>query len=315
MKSVCVVVLILVSFTACDKKNPILPRSGGKPFEVLLVGDKDSILYNVLNENVENFPQPESMFDVSVIDKEHFNMSVKHARSIVMADIDSNLYSKVSIRYDKNVYAEPQMIVYVNAPSIEKLRAYKHLDRLNDLLTRHEMNVEIGRLGKKHNLRAKQTLYEMFGMYMKIPADINSSKRGKDFIWMSDNASSGMRNICVYRIGHNVKHDYVTFRDSVMAANIKGETDDMYMKTVKNSCSFYTTDNKRNEEIIVRGLWEMHGDAMGGAFVSRIINKDDMAIVAECFVYAPEMKKRNILRKLEASLYTLKAGKDKHHNK
>ena len=63
--------------------------------------------------------------------------------------------------------------------------------------------------------------------------------------------------------------------------------------------------------MITRGLWEMEGDAMGGPFVSHSIvdSSRRRIIVAEGFVYAPGMKKRNLLRQLEASLYTLKLSK------
>ena len=52
----------------------------------------------------------------------------------------------------------------------------------------------------------------------------------------------------------------------------------------------------------------MHGDAMGGSFVahSAADSARGRIIVAEAFVYAPEMKKRNLMRQVEAALYTLK---------
>ena len=43
----------------------MLPTSGGSPYEVTVVGDVDSILYNTLSIDVEGLPQSEPMFDVS----------------------------------------------------------------------------------------------------------------------------------------------------------------------------------------------------------------------------------------------------------
>ena len=52
----------------------------------------------------------------------------------------------------------------------------------------------------------------------------------------------------------------------------------------------------------------MEGDFMGGPFVShsRVDEKNHRVVVAEVFVYSPEKMKRNLLRQVEASLYTLK---------
>jgi hypothetical protein len=49
----------------------------------------------------------------------------------------------------------------------------------------------------------------------------------------------------------------------------------------------------------------MKGDAMGGPFVSRshIDSTNHRIVVKEAFVYAPERKKRNLIRQIEAAIY------------
>jgi hypothetical protein len=51
----------------------------------------------------------------------------------------------------------------------------------------------------------------------------------------------------------------------------------------------------------------MQGDRMGGPFVShsRVDEANGRVIVAEAFVYAPESLKRDLIRRMEAALYTL----------
>lgn len=133
---------------------------------------------------------------------------------------------------------------------------------------------------------------------MRIPSDMRASKKGKDFIWISNDSPTAMANICIYTSEN---------RDSVMKVNIKGETDDMYMTTTQGS--IVTTDVSSDTDTLTirRGLWEMHGDAMGGPFVQHIIKHIDKhtTIVAEAFVYAPGTKKRNVLLNTEAALYTI----------
>ena len=59
---------------------------------------------------------------------------------------------------------------------------------------------------------------------------------------------------------------------------------------------------------VLRGLWKMVGDMMGGPFVShvRLDEKNNRVVVAEGFVFAPETDKRNFIRRIEAALYTLR---------
>ena len=57
----------------------------------------------------------------------------------------------------------------------------------------------------------------------------------------------------------------------------------------------------------IRGLWKMFkGEAMGGPYVShtRLHPETQRIITAEVYVLAPGQKKRNILRKAEAQLYS-----------
>jgi hypothetical protein len=55
----------------------------------------------------------------------------------------------------------------------------------------------------------------------------------------------------------------------------------------------------------------MKNDAMGGPFIMKGVqtrkDQKDYKVIVDCFVYAPEMKKRNLMRQLEAVLYTIKS--------
>ena len=65
-----------------------------------------------------------------------------------------------------------------------------------------------------------------------------------------------------------------------------------------------------------RGLWRMKGDFMGGPYVShtRLDENNQRIITAEIFVYSPDKMKRNLVRQMEASLYTLKLPNEVQQN-
>ena len=70
------------------------------------------------------------------------------------------------------------------------------------------------------------------------------------------------------------------------------------MKTEKRFELSYEPITYRGEyRGVLRGLWRMEGDKMGGPFVSHALldKKKGRVIVAESFVYAPESKKANLI--------------------
>lgn len=299
---------------SCDGQQSMLPKSGGRPYEVLVTGnDRQAAAHidSVLSQDADGLPQAEPQFDVSVTDSQHFNQTARLARNIVIINIDSTLFTATRLRYEKNVWARPQMVVYVNSPSRSTMIADLQTAgrKLTSLLARAEINTEMSRLAQSCNTAARDTIRKMMGCSIRIPADMKAGKRGHNFTWYSNNAASGMQNICVYAYPADrlSPQTALAARDSVMRANIPGERDGMYMHTAAATVRCGTAREHGRDILVSRGLWEMHGDAMGGPFVSHSIldSANRRVIVAEAFVYAPEMKKRNLIRRLEAALYTL----------
>lgn len=314
----CLRLLFLTAFVAlCSCSGgpqSLLPKSGGRPYEVLLVASDRrcaAVVDSVLTQDMPSLPQREPMFDVSLIDTTRFNQTTRLARCIVIVTVNPAVFTSTRIRYEKNVWARPQLVVYVNTPSASQLSQYmaKAGHRLTSLLTRAEINTAISTLRAGSNRKAESSIRSMFGWNMRIPAEMKAGKTGRNFIWLSDNRPDRMRNICVYSYsGTNLDaHRTLAARDSVMRLNIPGELDGMYMQTTPGSVTAGLTTEDGRTVMISRGLWEMRNDAMGGPFVSlsTVDSANSRIIVAEAFVYAPGTNKRNLIRSAEAALYTL----------
>ena len=171
------------------------------------------------------------------------------------------------------------------------------------------MNTAISYLKAHHQDKAQASIREAFHVEMLIPEDMTASKQGKQFVWFSNQQAQGMQNICVYTYpakGLDTE-EWIVKRDSIMKVNIPGEEEGMYMTTVRNGISQERIKLKDQERLVIRGLWEMKNDMMGGPLVAHVIYDSAHAtvMVAEGFVFAPESKKRNKIRQLEAALYTL----------
>ena len=307
--------LAFLSLASCDEGMNIKPRSSGEPYDVVVVTPDarvGSMLSRMLEKPLAGLPQDESNFDVSHAADGTTLQSSRYARAIVVVDIDESRHTATRLRYEKDVYATPQIIVYVETPSADSIAAdHERIGRsLCSLLGRFETNVALRHLRKSHSPAREKDVEKAVGCRILIPSDITKTKRGNRFIWLSDDGSKSMRNLCVYSVpGTDVSAGrLIALRDSVMRANIKGENDSMYMATERRIAPTVKTLRVGGRTIVeMRGLWQMEGDIMGGPFVSHTIvdTLRGVTLTAEAFVYAPGEQKRNIIKRLEAALYTL----------
>lgn len=296
---------------SCGKGQGFMPTSGGRAYEVLVMGSDTAAVATVAealrNLTMMALPQQESTFDVSAIVSDGLSQATRYARNIVMVTVGGDSLKVPRVTYAHNTYARPQLLLHLRAASNEQLEAYikYNVRALERHLVLQELNNGIARLRERHNNRVETLAKSMFRVRLWAPDDLTKWKVGKDFLWISNDATQGMQSLCLYRYkGHlGSEAEAIAKRDSFMKANIPGEDEGTYMTTAAASVWAQRVDKNKTE---MRGLWEMHGDAMGGPFVSLSQQSGDSVIVAEAFVYAPEMKKRNIIRRLEASLRTIK---------
>ncbi len=197
----------------------------------------------------------------------------------------NNRLSRAIVIYDKkatkpvflyNKYAEPQFIIRYDGKNPKGLRK---------ALTLFEFKVYNQYLKRHHNREYEKLVNEYFNLKINIPAEMKSVKKAKDFIWISNNRAEAMQSIVICRGDINKQ----------LKQNLKGETDSMYVKLLSDRTC---------------GLWEMEGDAMGGPFAKRYFKKEDITVLG--FVYAPERKKRNLMRQLQSVIHytSIKHNKD-----
>ena len=294
--------LIFLLLTGCGLtgKNRKKPASTGQPYEIVLEGDTDSIVTRILTEDVPALPQPEPLCKLIQVKKGKIKGSYLLVRTRIIVNITDKDFA-VKLSHDEN--AAPQNIIRINARSVQQLRERLNGEKLRQLVDEAELKhltEMISHNPSKQNKEMQEEVKKTFGLDMKIPVSMNASKKAKDFIWISNNASTGMQNLLVFRVKNSNAHDTDDKHqiDSILRTNMPGETDSMYM-----------TISVLSE----KGLWEMKGDAMGGPYVMRCIEyttsnarqKGEKLYVIG-FVYAPEMKKKILIKQLEAAISTIK---------
>lgn len=319
-------VVLLTVAASCNRRQntnkPLLtPSSSGNPYEVMVVAE-DSIwdgyagraLRRVLNKPVPMLPQDEPSFHVTRIRPKNYDRIMNLFRNIIVFKIDDD-FRQGKIKFERNVFAYPQAIVTIHAPNTRVASSYitENTTSIIDFFYNEELNRQVESLNFSYNPIFSDSLKKVLGCDMLIPPDIAKMKIGKDFIWASNDGLQTVQNIVVYAYPYSTqkvfdKHSFIALRDTFTGRNIPGYNPGSVMQTnpecvdVRN----YTQNGQFIQE--ARGLWEMSGDAMGGPFVSqsRVDSVNNRVIVTEAFVYAPSKMKRSMIRRLEASLYTLR---------
>lgn len=307
--------------TSKKKKPLLMPNATGLPYEMLVVMDDAQwdrplgrAVFNVLDSDVPGLPQSERSFRISRVAPDGFNSNMfRIMRNVIKVDIQ-NIYTQPKFKFARNVYSYPQMIMTLQAPDEESLTEYinNNQQSIIDFFTKAEMNREIENLRERHNPEVSRLAEEILDVDIWVPWELNKFKTGKDFLWASTNVGKKDMNLVLYSYPYTDKNtftlDYfLQKRDSVMKANIPGGPKGSYMTT--NHDYVYVEDGTVRGKYaqIARGLWRIQGDRMGGPFVShsRVDEANGRVVVAEAFIYAPESLKRDLLRRMEAALYTL----------
>ena len=299
----CLLFLFLASCCPGGGRNRKLPKSTGQPYEVVLEGDTDSIVTKILTEEVSALPQPEPLCRLIQVKKGKIHGSYLLVRTRIVVNIPA---AEFSVRLSRNENASPQTVIRISARSLQQLREKLNPEKLRQLVDETELEhlaSIISTNPSKQNHEMQQLVKKNFGISMIIPAEMQASKKAGNFIWISNNASSGMKNLILMKVKREERRGKANSDalpaqekqqiDSMLRTNMPGETDSMYMIIPVLS---------------EKGLWEMKGDAMGGPYVMRRIRlrKTGDEIIIIGFVYAPEMKKKILIKQLEAAISTIK---------
>ena len=316
--------LVVLFIAACSQDGNSLPTVSGNKYEVLVVMNvpqwkaaSGRSLVELLNSDVEGLPQPEPAMKINRCNRREFNDLLKPARNILLTEI-AQKFKSPKIIYTTNKWAQPQSVVYIQAPNdsvfTSTIRTYGK--NILDFFLRTERERQIEFNKSMINATAKAEVEKKFGIQIDISTGINKSIKKKDFYWITNDNANVRQDIVIYSYSYTDKKTFTKMfilskRDSVMKENIPGEFEGSYMGT---EYKFYPPTFKevwvnKSYCVEVRGLWKIkNGAAMGGPFVShtRWDEINHRVICIEGFVFAPGNKKANAMRQLEAIIYSAK---------
>lgn len=331
----CTIGLLTVTTSCKQTSAPNIINATGRPGEIMIVINNEyrdtpmgAQLTDLLQSDVPGLPQSEPMFSLSWSTIKGFTGFLTYVRNILMIDIDNDRFTKTSAKYTYDTWAKGQMVVKITSPNVDSVSSYIESKgySLVNLFMRHEIFRYDDYLVNEYSKVADRLVDSLFHHHINVPEDIRKYKIGKNFLWMSNDHMRKRHDLLVYTYPYKSKEDLsldrmVQVRDSVLKENIEGGYEGSYPETEKLVNTLFHRyifgPNKGEIRGEVRGLWKMTGgQMMGGPFVCQAYHdkKDGLVYMVEGFVYNPNDYKRNLIRMMEAALYTFRPSSQKDFN-
>ncbi len=301
--------------------NILLPNIAGPAGEVLVVMDNTNWkgkAGNALRETLEQeFPalnQPEPLFDVIHITPEAFDNIFQNHRTILITSVGSQ-FEKEELNYYENEWAKPQLIIRINAPDSKSLEQIIDEEKNNIVSNIQSYDrkrlIDIYRSSKDPEISG---LVSKFNITLAIPRGYNIDVNTDKFASLSIETSKISQVIFIYQYPYTGPSDLETpnliaKRNQFLKQYTQGSRPGSYMTTAKLFPPMVFDINANKKKIVeIRGLWELEHGFMGGPFISHTIvdNSRNMVVTVEGYVYNPNSKKRNLMRQMEAIVYSMK---------
>lgn len=311
---------------SCTDHN-LLPNISGKSGEVLVVinkgaweGTLGTIIRDTLEAEFPYLPQREPIYDLINVAPSGFTKIFQIHRNLLIFNINSDV-TEPGILYKNDVWAAPQCVIKINAPTEEIATDIfeENCGKILAVLEQAERSRVITNTKKYQEHSLRPVVMEMAGGSPYFPAGYRLKKKTDDFIWITYDTQFTEQSILIYKYPVEEGVDMMSpaslilAQERMMMENIPGMFENTYMiisPIISPSIAYKKYGTHQFAEI--RGLWEVHNDYMGGPFVSHVFYTPDgkNMIMMEAFVYAPKYEKKNYLKQVESVLYSFEWKKE-----
>ena len=319
--------ILLMGLYSCDSVNRqggsdgrIMPNITGGAGEVLVVMDNfnwqnsaGEILQDILKQEINGLPQSEPLFDVIQITSGSFDGFYQYHRSIVLTKIGSGIEPK--IRYRKDVWAKPQIMIQIEAPTGVALHELleENFSQIQSFLVQYDRDRLMETYKDSKDPAIQQEIASHHQVRLAIPRGYNLDFSKEDYTSVSIEAPDLSQVIQVWDYPAEGPEDLATAklirrRDVITKEFVHGPRDNSYMKLAPIYEPIVFEMNKNGLEVVeIRGLWELENGFMGGPFISHSVYdaRSKRIITVDGYLYHPNQKKRVKLKQLEAIIYSM----------
>lgn len=322
MKHILAIFSLLLLFNCGEKKEKVtfLPSSSGDLNSIAVVTDNvlweneaGESIREILAAPAKGLPTDEPMFSLRQIPTSAFKDDALKNRTVIKVEIADETGMEIL----NNVHAKPQLVIVVKGKTeLEISNVLKQNSaKIIDAFTKQEVSEKLRLINK--SLLNDEAMETGLGFTVDIPSIYRIAKSDDNFYWVRKGLSNSKTlDLMFYsypldaiRKGDSTVVDIIKMRDKMIAENIPGE-DGMTMitqKTYAPSIFEAIIDNKPAFE--TRGMWKIADDTaiMGGPFINYAIEDkvNNRYLVAEGYVYAPSLDKREYIFELEAIIKSI----------
>lgn len=297
------------------RNQPYLPASVGTINSLAVVIDNDlwegqvgDTIRRYFAAPVDGLPTEEPTFSLHQIPPQVFEGNTRNSRNVLIVR-RSEEGCKGFIKEDE--FAHPQLVGVIQGKKSMDL-ACKVEEFHQEFIEAFKQNeLKETRMRFQKSLSTDKQVEETLGVKFKMPSVYQVRKYGKNFFWIERPIKAGKASIILYEMPLNSipaeevqrAKAIVQMRDSIGKEYIPGPEKGMYMVTETYLApSISETKLSGRKAIESKGLWEVKGFALGGPYINYIIDDTphNRLLVAEGFLYAPGVSKRDMLFELEA---------------
>ena len=297
-----------------------MPTITGGAGEVLVIMDNKNwegatgeLLQDILKEEYPGLPQSEPIFDVLQITAASFEGIYKFHRSVVLTTIQSG--SEPRIRFRENVWAKPQIMIQLEAPTGDALKQLigENEERIQGFLIQYDRTRLTANYNKSKDPAIQKEIAAHHQVRLAIPRGYTLDFSKDEYTSVSIEASDLSQVIQIYDYPAEGPQDLtisriIEQRNSFTKSYVVGPRENSYM-TISKMFEPIAYDLKNNNMDVVelRGLWELENGFMGGPFISHSVYdaKRNRIITVDGYIYHPNKKKRVKLKQLEAIIYSM----------
>ncbi len=299
----------------------LLPNVSGTAGEVLIVMDNfnwknraGELLRKTLEREYPALTQPEPLFDIIHITAGAFDNIFQIHRTVVLVNVGGDV-QETSLKYAENVWARPQLVIRMEAPDTYALEEL--IEKEKDNILRNIISYDRKRIQDVYNDSKDPEIAKIvsqFNISLAIPRGYSIDMHNEEFSSFSIETAKTSQVIFVYEYPWSGRDslstiDIIEKRNEFLRKYTRGTRADSYITTTELFPP-QTYDILKNGDnfVEVRGWWELHNGYMGGPFVSHsaIDRERGKVVVTEGYVYNPNNRKRNMMRQLEAIIYSMK---------
>ncbi len=296
--------------------------SNGGLYEIFVVCDDEKwngapgdTLRAIFSEPVDMINQYEASFSVLRVAPQAFGKIIGRHRNLLFIQTGSE-FAEASMTAEYDVYAAPQIVVRATGPTAESITGYfsEHRAEVARIFELAERDRNLA-AAKAHNEKSLMNLVEnKFGMKIDIPLGYKLRSEGDDFIWISHERPQVSQGFMIYSYPCEGVSDFdsvhLTTRRNAFVSRIPGPSDGSYMTTYTDDPMLYpkvryiTIGGRQWARMA--GFWEVHGDFMGGPFISYSTpaGSPRRVVTIDCYLFSPKQPKRNFLKQLDHLVYS-----------